>query len=408
VPDIWQPDLVAPPSAASGHLSDEDLVSSRSEPGEKHLADCGWCRQRLVSAEAAGALEPDDDEFASALAAGGWRARFARASSNAVIPERVRDLMSAPASIGDAEPGDLWRLSWRGEHLLVAVIDVDGWMTVVAPVTTDAGLADELTLRVAAGQSPLGTELAVWVRSRMPVPLFVFDRPLGALPPVGRDSRPAAVALRQLTRAHLAGSPTPADLPVGRQLTANDTDRVAMHDALREQITWFAGALAGLQQEASLIAGEKRGDARAMALPISDVIRRLAGSMSLAELADRTGLDMGRLVDLSRPGAIATREEAEAIESISGVAIDDSSRRVNAAKALAEASRPTWRPARRRWTQQRHPEADPDDPTSLVTDLIQWRLAARSITTKPEPAAEDQQLQRYWRDQVAMMLQEYR
>jgi hypothetical protein len=406
VPEFWEPELVAPISAASGHLRDSELLSSESTARDKHLADCEWCRQRLLSADAMPGFA-SDEAFEQALAVGEWRVTFSQASSNAVIPDGVRDLMTAPASVGDAEPGQLWRVSWHDERLLVAVIDTQGWLALVAPVTTDVSLADELTLRVPAERSPLGTELAVWVRSRMRVPLFVFDRPLGALPSVGANLLPAVVALRHLVRMHLTESQVPQDLPVGRQLTDNDTDRLAIHDALREQLSLFAAAPAGLLEDASLIIGEKSGDARELTRPMPDVLRELAKSKSLSELADMTGLEMSRLLDLSRLGAIAEPDEVAAIERVAGVGIDDSTWFANAAAALAEVSRPTWRSARRRWTQGRHPEADPDDPTLLASDMLRWTLAARSLAA-PEPATEDDRLQRFWRDQVVMMLQEYR
>ena len=71
-------------------------------------------------------------------------------ADEAVLPDQVRALMTAPASVGDVEPGQIWRLTWRGRHLLVAVIEVADWQVLSAPVTTDVSLADELTLVVQA------------------------------------------------------------------------------------------------------------------------------------------------------------------------------------------------------------------------------------------------------------------
>jgi hypothetical protein len=39
--------------------------------------------------------------------------------------------------------------------------------------------------------------------------------------------------------------------------------------------------------------------------------------------------------------------------------------------------------------------------------VLERPLAARAIAKTPEQAGEDDQLQRYWRDQVAMALQEH-
>jgi hypothetical protein len=76
--------------------------------------------------------------------------------------------MTAPASAGDVEPGQIWRLTWRDRHLLVAVIAVADWQVLSAPVTTDISLAEELTLLVEAAYSPLATGLAVWYAAAQP------------------------------------------------------------------------------------------------------------------------------------------------------------------------------------------------------------------------------------------------
>ena len=243
--DPWETMLVAPPAAASSHLTDGELFTSRSPGVAKHLTDCAWCRHRVDSARMASEGE-DDKDFELALQAGKWLDDFAQVSRETVLPDRVRAAMTAPASVGDVEPGQLWRITWRNRHLLVAVIEVAGWQVLSAPVTTDTSLADELTLLVDAARSPLDIDLAIWVRSRVAVPLFVFDRPLGTVPPVNGTHLHRNDALQQLTRAHLTGSVVAMDLPVGKPLTENDFDRLAMYDALQEETDWFASAGAGL------------------------------------------------------------------------------------------------------------------------------------------------------------------
>src|SRR5580698_10078316 len=98
----WEPMLIAPAAAASGHLSDEDLFTA-STPGElKHLADCAWCSRRLDAASAAVAAEAaGDEDFEQGLRAGRWHDDFERASRQAVLPSRGRSLMTAPASASD-------------------------------------------------------------------------------------------------------------------------------------------------------------------------------------------------------------------------------------------------------------------------------------------------------------------
>jgi hypothetical protein len=407
----WEPMLIAPPAAASSHLSDEDLFTA-STPGQlKHLADCAWCSRRLDAASAAVAAEAaSDDDFEQALRAGQWHDDFERASRQAVLPGQARSLMTAPASASDVEPGQIWRLTWRGRHLLVAVIAVADWQVLSAPVTTDISLAEELTLLVEAAHSPLATGVAVWVRSRTAVPLYVFDRPLGTLPPVGSARLTAQAALQQLTRAHLTGCAVSSDLPVGRLLSENDLDRLAMHDALLEQIEWFVAAGAGLvDSDGALLAARHMPAAQLHpAQPLSDLLR--GSRLSLSQLAERTGINMGRLVDLARSGSTAKPHEIAAIEqATNGTAVTSSAdQQLKAMTLLAEISRPTWRTARQCWTQDNRPDAEPEDPAALVTHLLEQPVAARSIHRESQPADEQERLRQHWREQVAMILSEYK
>jgi hypothetical protein len=406
----WEPMLIAPPAAASSHLSDGELFTGTSPGHVKHLSDCAWCSRRLEAASAAMAAEADSDEdFEQALRAGQWRDEFKHASQEAVLPDQVRALMAVPASVGDVEPGQIWRLTWRGRHLLAAVIEVADWQVLSAPVTTDVSLADELTLLVEAAQSPLATGLAIWVRSRAAIPLFVFDRPLGTLPLIGTARMRAQAALQQLTRAHLTGSAAPGNLPVGTLLSENDVDRLAMHDALWEQADWFAAAGAGLidSEGALMAARELPKTERHSAQPLSDLLHH--SGLSLRQLAAQTGISMGRLVDLARPGATAKPEEITAIEEATSaeVATNSADQQLKAMTALAEVSRPTWRVARQRWTQNKLHGAESEDPVALVTYLLEHPVAARSIHREREAANEQQRLRQHWRERVAMILSEY-
>jgi hypothetical protein len=184
-------------------------------------------------------------------------------------------------------------------------------------------------------------------------------------------------------------------------------DRLAIHDALREQLNWFAGAHAGLHADVKAMLGDNTGDrADVVAREVHEVMSGLG--LSLSELSDRTGLTMGRLLDLSRPGAVASPEEIAAIGAVTGAVIEDINRYSSAAAALTAASQPAWRTARRRWTSSRFPDAYPDDPTLLVSDLLERPMAARTIAGVAEADEAERRLERYWRDQVAMALQEYR
>ena len=404
----WEPMLIAPPAAASSHLTDGELFTANTPGQVKHLADCAWCSHRQYAASTGVAAEADD-EFEQALRAGQWRDEFKHASREVVLPDQVRALMTAPGSVGDVEPGQIWRLTWRGRHLLVAVIEVADWQVLSAPVTTDVSLADELTLVVQAAQSPLATDLAVWVRDRAAIPLFVFDRPLGTLPLIGSASLSAQAALQQLTRAHLIGSAAPGGLPVGTLLSENDVDRLAMHDALWEQSEWFAAAGAGLlDSDGVLIAAQEQPNKEQhSAQPLSDLLQ--GSGLSLRQLATQTGISMGRLVDLARPGATAKPEEIAAIEEATSgeVATDSADQQLKAVTALTEVSMPTWRAARQRWTQDKWHDVESEDPIALVTHLLEHPVAARSTRREREPADERQRLRQHWRERVAMILSEY-
>jgi len=405
--DPWESMLVAPPAAASSHISDGDLLASNRPGYAKHLADCAWCRQRLDTARSSPISEADDEEFEQALRAGRWLDEFAQVSGDIVLPDQVRAAMSAPEVVSDVEPGQLWRLAWRGYHLVVAVIEVAGWQVLTAPVTTDVGLADEFTLLVEAADSPFLTDLAIWVRCRAAVPLFVFDRPVGTLGSVGYARVSGRSVLQQLAVAHLTGSPAPGDVPVGRPLMENEVDRLAMHDALREQNDWFTSAAAGLiDSDGALIPGHEPIDVRqGPARPIPDLLR--GAGLDLTELARRSGLQMGRLLDLAR-GAAANPEETAAVEKTTGgVARAGDDDHTRAVTALAEVSRPTWRAPRQDWTRDHGDGADAENPIPLVLRLLEQPVAARSICHASE-IADDEQLHRYWRDRLALILDEYR
>lgn len=406
--ESWEPMLIAPPVAASSHLTDGELFTANTPDQVKHLADCGWCSHRQSAVGGGMAAEADDD-FEQTLRAGQWRDEFKDASRQVVLPDQVRALMTAPTSVHDVEPGQVWRLAWRSRHMLVAVIEVADWQVLSAPVTTDVGLADELTLLVPASQSPLDTDLAVWVRTRAAIPLFVFDRPLGALPPIGNARVSAQTALRQLTRAHLTGCVAPDALPVGRLLTENDVDRLAMYDGLREQSDWFAAAGAGLiDSNGVLLTPQTRPKTgQHSPRPLSDLLQ--GSGLPFREMAARSGISMGRLVDLARPGATATPEEIAAIEKTTSGEVMTASpdQQLKAVTALAEVSRPAWRRARQRWTQDKRRNTEYEDPAALVAHLLEYPVAARSIRRDQASVDEQQRLRQHWRERVAMILSEY-
>ncbi len=119
---------------------------------------------------------------------------------------------------------------------------------------------------------------------------------------------------------------------------------------------------------------------------------------------------MGRLVDLARTGSTAKPEEVAAIEqATNGTAMTSSAdQQLRAMTLLAEVSRPAWRTARQCWTQNNRHGAEPEDPAALVTNLLEQPVAARSIHRESQPADEQKRLRLYWREQLAMILSEYK
>jgi len=404
MPDRWEPRLAPPTASTSAHLDDEQLLRQPAAADLKHLTDCGWCRVRRQTAALVDAVAEDSEEaFEQALDAADWTEGFRDAASRALLPTRVRELMTAGAGTEPVAPGQLWRLTWRGRHLLAAIIAVDAWQVLVAPVTTDADLADEVTLVVPEQDSPLGTDLAVWVRHRTAVPTFTLDRRLGTLPaPAGRV--PAAEAMHELVLAHRAGQPAAETIPTGRPLHADDAGAIALADALDEEVAWFAGASAGLLHPLETESGS--ADPAQPAAELVAVIADSAGG--LAGACEQTGIAPGRLLDLRR-GAKADGDEYSALARAAG-AFAGQPAPADAESwhaALAAVSAPRWRAARRAWTRTQAPAADPDDPTPLVDHLLRVPIAARTVHGAGDEAAASERLNAFWRDRVALALVDY-
>lgn len=182
-----------------------------------------------------------------------------------------------------------------------------------------------------------------------------------------------------------------------------------MHDALREQSDWFAAAGAGLIDSDGILtaAQEQPNKEQRSAQPLSDLLR--GSGLSLRQLAAQTGIGMGQLVDLARPGAIAKPDEITAIEEATSgeVATNSPDQQLKAVTALTEVSRPAWRTARQHWTQDKRNDTESEDPAALVAYLLEHPVAARSIRRDHAPADDQQRLRQHWRERVAMILSEY-
>lgn len=400
--DGWGPMLLPPVTPAAAHLDDQDLLGGLHQDQTKHLSDCGWCRDRQRTADARDAgVDGTQDEFEREIARGDLSDSFRQAAARAVLPTGVRELMGPGTGAGPVAAGQLWRLTWKGRHLLAAVIDINAWHVLVAPVTTDTALADEVALLVPADQVPLATDLAVRVRQRASVPLFTLDRHLCELPPVGEGALPAPHALDVLVRAHRTGSPAVDGVPTGPPLAPDDADAVALADALSEQLAWFAGAAGALRH-----LPEAETDGEPSASPAGPSAADLVALLParVGEAVSRTGIAPGRLLDLRR-GAQATHDEIAALAQAAGVAAPEpATDPVAFAAALVAASAPQHRGARTAWTRRHAPNSDPDDPSELVHHLLLQPLAARTVTGQGAQDDEEERLRAYWRDRVALAL----
>src|SRR6266851_10200305 len=194
------------------------FTSSGAADVAAHLAGCLACSVWETRLRDAMVGEADDTVTARLTAAA------------QPIPDGLRTALAAPPEAGVPASGDIWRVG-ADEALLVWVRSLSSESATVVPVTLDVELADEYTLIVPAGDSPLGLDLALMTTVEGDVDLRVFLQHIAALP-VGD----------QITRLLLARSddrPPPPGL-----LTGSPTSRV--DDQRLEYRRHLAGLLASL------------------------------------------------------------------------------------------------------------------------------------------------------------------
>jgi hypothetical protein len=292
-----------------------------------HLDSCLACRvweERLRHARVAEADGPVAARLTAAAPA---------------IPEELRQALAVPAGASVPAAGEIWRAG-ADEALLVWVRLISGQSATVIPVTLDLEQADEYTLIVPAGESPLGLDLAVMTAVEGHVDLRAFLQRVAALP-VGdqvtrlllarRDSRPPPGLLtgppagrdddqrleyRQLLAGLLAGL-SPGALadagPPGSRDSGVDAGRLA--DTLNG-LTWHRPGL-----EISLLDGGQVAAGPAHELLVTAVVRDLDAAILVAVL---TGPEPGRVLsapELARAcgGLLMTYQDADDV----AVAIPD-------------------------------------------------------------------------------------
>lgn len=168
-------------------FADGELAPDAGALIESHLGTCARCREVVAALDAP--MGDFDLEVLSDLSP-------ALTSVFSAEPER------------EPEPGDLWHVEWDDAAMFVAVLDLDDDGVVAVPLSFEA-VDDDPAVVIAAEESPLDTSLYAWVTLERVLPLGVFSRLAGVLPPGALvPERRAAAA----SRKSWSGAITLADL----------------------------------------------------------------------------------------------------------------------------------------------------------------------------------------------------
>jgi hypothetical protein len=238
-----------------GHPTESALLSfARGQSGAAgaagvaaHLESCLACRvweARLRNARVAEADAPVAARLAAAAQA---------------IPENLRKALAVPPGVAVPAVGDIWRVG-SDKALLVWVRRIAGESAVVVPVTLDVELADQYTLIVPAGESPLGLDLALMTAAEGHVDRSAFLQQIAALP-VGDQ-------ITELVLARGDGRPPPPGLLTGSPASGDDHQR-------QEYRQHLASLLAGLAPGAVPDAG--RPGSRAIGVGVDSLAAVLNG-----------------------------------------------------------------------------------------------------------------------------------
>jgi hypothetical protein len=307
VDDIRWDEFSNPPGAADPHPSDLDF-SARAPEALKHADDCAYCQRRLDAAGSSPtpwAPDLDDDEsfeaHVRARLAAGAGAELARVTA---LSAPVQALLGDTVTEAEVTAGQVWRLRWDTQQILVAVIAVHGWLVEVAPVSTDAEHADSFTWRLPADATDLGVDLGAVLSAEGTVPLFTFERLVADLRrTVGAE---APSVLRALQRAVRTGDLPPPEIPTGPVTGELDIDRVELRTALQEQLAPFVAAAYAVPEGAAEDA-------------LSELVRQRSGD-DPAAFTD-AGVTPGIYLRISR-GERATPEVAAKLAEALGLTVE--------------------------------------------------------------------------------------
>jgi hypothetical protein len=187
------------------------LTSAGAADVAAHLAGCLACRVWETRLRHAMVAEADGSVTARLIAVA------------QPIPDDLRTALAAPPGAGVPASGDIWRVG-ADEALLVWVRSLASESATVVPVTLDVELADEYTLIVPAGESPLGLDLGLMTTIEGDVDLRAFLHQIAALP-VGDQ-------VTELLLARSAGRPPPPGLLTGSPAGRDDDQRLEYHHVL--------------------------------------------------------------------------------------------------------------------------------------------------------------------------------
>ncbi|HEY5989138.1 MAG TPA: hypothetical protein VIV12_22565 [Streptosporangiaceae bacterium] len=184
-----------------------------------HLDSCLACRVWETRLRNAWVAEAD----------GPVTARLTAAAQ--AIPENLRKALAVAPGAAVPAAGDIWRVG-SDEALLVWVRRIASESAVVIPVTLDVELADQYTLIVPAGESPLGLDLALMTTAEGHVDRSAFLQQIAALP-VGDQ-------ITQLVLARGDGRPPPPGLLTGSPASGDDDQRQEYRQHLADLLAGLA------------------------------------------------------------------------------------------------------------------------------------------------------------------------
>jgi hypothetical protein len=151
----------------------ELLAATTYEPGSEniheHITGCAACRAEfeLLAADVA-YTAPDNAALRRIL------------EGAAALPTALMDAIHSAGQV-EPVPGELWRIGTADQALLVWVATVEGDSAHIVPMTLDLGLADDSSVYVNAGASPLGVDGILLHDLARVVPLSVFLSRVGPL-----------------------------------------------------------------------------------------------------------------------------------------------------------------------------------------------------------------------------------